>query len=345
MPDQKPYQFFSLKIRHVIWPLIIGYSIVAIFFTEIIFSTKWIIFTALYSWSMGIPFQKADDYIIYRLDKTMPWLKYPAKRLIVTSLYRIFLGIAVMLLSNFVLYIFIRKTSAQTYINQSYHAFMYVVVSISFAIPIASSFTFFNSWRQSAINEEILKREKLASEYEALKNQVNPHFFFNSLSALISLIRTNQEKAIEFIEQFSKIFRYRLEHHQNQVVDLTAEKKIIEAVVFLYKIRFENEIKFNINIPDSIDKCVVPMALQMLLENCIKHNVASAEKPLFIDIFISGNYLVVRNNLQLKRTEIASNKLGLKNIMWQYKYLSQSELIVDQTAEHFIVKLPILNSI
>jgi len=345
MQEQKPYKFFNLKFSSFIWPLIIGYSIVLIYFPEIFHSIKWIVFTALYSLSMGIPFQIADDYIVYRLDKTLPWLNYPGKRLIITSLYRIFIGITVLLLANFVLYIFIRQTSIQIYIKESYHAFLYAIISISIAIPVSSSITFFKSWKQSAINEEVLKRDKLAIEYEALKNQVNPHFFFNSLTALISLVRTDQEKAVEFIEQFSKIFRYRLDYHQNQVVDIFTEKKIIEAVAFLYQIRFKSELIVNIDLPDSTDKFIVPMALQMLIENAVKHNVASIEKPLKIDLWLNDDYIIVQNNLQPKRTNMVSNKIGLKNIQSQYKYLSKKEVIIEHSDNFFTVKIPILNSI
>jgi sensor histidine kinase YesM len=345
MKEKKPYKVYHITIMNIIWSLIPGFLIVIIFYPSTFLSLKWTSFVILYSISLGIPIQKINEYVEFRLDESLPWLKNPGKRLFLTSLSQFIIGIAILLIVNYILYIFIRKTSAQTYLKESLNAFIYLIACVAIFIPVTNSFIFFKSWKQSAINEEILKREKLGMEYESLKNQVNPHFFFNSLSALISLVKTDQQKAVEFIEQFSKIFRYRLEYHQNQVVDLLTEKKVLDAVVFLYKIRFEKEIIFHINLPETIDIYVIPMALQMLVENAIKHNLASIEKPLIIDIWIENNKIIVRNNIQLKRTEIVSNKLGLQNIQSQYKYLSKNEVSIEKTDEYFTVKLPILNTL
>ena len=345
MTLKKPYKLYRITYSHIFWSLLTGIVIVLFAYPEVFLSFKWTFFALAYSLSMGIPFQKISEYMEIKLDESNPWLKNPVRRLLITSVYQSILGIAMLLIVNFVLYIFIRKTTAFTFIEESTHALKYVLISVPIFIPITKSLIFFKSWRQSALNEEILKRERLTMEYEILKNQVNPHFFFNSLTALISLVRTDQEKAVEFIEQFSKIFRYRLDHHQNQVVNLLTEKKIVEAVAFLYQIRFKNELLVNIDLPNSTDKFIVPMALQMLIENAVKHNMASIEKPLKIDLWLNDEYIIVQNNLQPKRTNTISNKIGLKNIQSQYKYLSKKEVIIEHTEEFFTVKIPILNSI
>jgi LytS/YehU family sensor histidine kinase len=210
-------------------------------------------------------------------------------------------------------------------------------------IIIVNSLRFFKSWKQAAVNEEKLKREKLAIEYESLKYQINPHFLFNSLTALSSLVYTDQQKAVIFIREFSNVFRYVLECKEKEVVDIATEKKLLESVSYLNRIRYDDSLQIIINLSDSTDQYVIPMALQMLLENAIKHNAISENKPLKVEIMEEEGYIVVKNNLQPKKNEIVSTKIGLENIKSRYKYLSDKDVLVEISKAEFVVKIPILS--
>jgi LytS/YehU family sensor histidine kinase len=183
----------------------------------------------------------------------------------------------------------------------------------------------------------------LAIGYEALKNQVNPHFLFNSLTALSSLDYKDQEKAVSFIRELSNVFRYVLESREKELVDFATEKKLLESVSYMNRIRYEDSLQVKVNLSDATDKYIIPMALQMLLENAIKHNSISVNKPLKVNIMEEDGYIVVKNNLQPKRSEIVSNKIGLENIKSRYKYLSDKEVLVEKSKEEFIVKIPVLS--
>jgi LytS/YehU family sensor histidine kinase len=150
---------------------------------------------------------------------------------------------------------------------------------------------------------------------------------------------------VSFIHEFSNVFRYVLESREKEVVDFATEKKLLESVSYMNRIRYENSLQIIINLSSATDKYIIPMALQMLLENAIKHNSISEIKPLKVEIFEEDDYVVVKNNLQAKKSEIVSNKIGLENIKSRYKYLSDKDVLVEKSNEEFIVKIPVLSKI
>jgi LytS/YehU family sensor histidine kinase len=207
------------------------------------------------------------------------------------------------------------------------------------------------SWRQAAINAEKLKTESIASRYESLKNQVNPHFLFNSLNALSNLVYEDQELAIKFIRKLSEVYRYVLDTRNQEVVKLSDELAFLDSYIFLQKIRYEDNLKININLPRHTEAMIPPLSLQMLVENAIKHNIVSEDEPLHIDLFMEDDdYIVVRNNLQKKNIgEVppggASPGIGLANIKSRYETLTQKAVEVGSTPHDFLVKIPVLKLI
>lgn len=200
------------------------------------------------------------------------------------------------------------------------------------------------SWRQAAIESEKLKTERVSSQYESLKNQVNPHFLFNSLNALTALVYEDQDQAAKFIKKLADVYRYVLDNQQKEVVPLSEEIRFVEAYVFLQKIRFEENLQVTIQVPADTQAMVLPLSLQMLVENAIKHNIISDDEPLHIQVYLEEEeFIVVKNNLQLKTSHEYSSGLGLKNIQSRYEYLSKKEISVLNSADEFIVKLPLLN--
>ena len=186
-----------------------------------------------------------------------------------------------------------------------------------------------------------MKREQLALQYETLKNQINPHFLFNSLNAVTSLISTDPDKAILFVKKLSEVLRYVLEQKDHELITLDDELQFLEAFIFLQKIRFGDNLTVNINVLDR-NYYIVPLALQMLIENAIKHNVISKQFPLTIDISIKNeNYLVVSNKLKRKPV-LNSSHIGLDNIRSQYSFFSSDPVIVAESETEFRVELPLI---
>jgi sensor histidine kinase YesM len=337
------FRFFRFTKWNLIVPVIIGLIITLLAYPQGFLSASVMLFVLLYSLAIGIPSMKSFEYIEWKLEQHIPWLKNPVLRLILTALLEIIAGILVLTIVNFLIFIVIQRQQIDILYSKTFEGLKYIAGTVIITIILINLSFFFKSWKQAAVNEEKLRREKLLIEYEALKNQVNPHFLFNNLTALSSLVYKDQEKAVTFIQEFSNVFRYVLESRDKEVVDLATEKRLLKSVSYLYRIRYEDSLQIRIIIPDSSDKYIIPMALQMLLENAIKHNTISAGSPLVVEIMEEEDYIFVRNNLQLKKTEIVSSKIGLENIKSRYKYLSDKEVLVEVSDESFTVKIPVLS--
>ena len=191
-----------------------------------------------------------------------------------------------------------------------------------------------------------LQKENLQSQYEVLKQQVNPHFLFNSLNVLTSLIKIEPDLAEKFSEQLSKVYRYVLENKDYELVDLKTELHFLEAYVFLLNIRFVDKLKVKINIPnDKMNLQIIPLAMQLLIENAIKHNTMSIFEPLIIDVLVDNeDCLQVINNLQERPSQVVSTGLGLKNILNRYSLLQLPNPVFQKTDKQFIAKIPLVNT-
>lgn len=223
----------------------------------------------------------------------------------------------------------------------------YVLVGI-ITLIFLSIFYFLEKRRNSfekEIKKETTKAETATANFETLKNQLDPHFLFNSLNVLTGLIEENSEKAIDFTTSLSKIYRYLLEQKDKEVVPLEEEIKFAKTYINLLKLRFENSIHFHMNLVDfNEDEFIVPLSLQILLENTIKHNITSESKPIKISIYKENNFLVVENTFQPKDSIKDSTGVGLNNIKNRYQLISNQKVDIQQTEENFSVKLPILTT-
>ena len=188
------------------------------------------------------------------------------------------------------------------------------------------------------------QKENIQSQFDVLRQQVNPHFLFNSLNVLTSLIKLEPDLAEKFSEHLSKVYRYVLENKDNELVDLKTELNFLDAYIFLLNIRFVGKLKVNIDIPQSrYSEQIIPLAMQLLIENAIKHNIMSKAMPLTIDIFIdTENYLNIVNNLNERPSQLVSTGVGLKNIQNRYLLLNNTEPIFEKTGTHFIAKVPLI---
>lgn len=191
---------------------------------------------------------------------------------------------------------------------------------------------------------ERTKADNLGAQFELLKQQVNPHFLFNSLSTLKSMIEIDDPQAPDFINKLSDFYRFTLENRKSDLISLEEEMEILEAYVYLLKARFEEGIHLSVDIEQSVYKSFIPpFTLQLLVENCIKHNIVSLEQPLTIRLYTANDYLVIENTLQLKKNPEYSTQLGLENINQRYLHLLKNKVEIENNATSFKVKLPLIH--
>lgn len=199
--------------------------------------------------------------------------------------------------------------------------------------------------KQTQIEAEKFKKQSMEARFEALKNQINPHFLFNSFNVLSNLVYKDPDTSSHFIQQLSKVYRYLLKYKEQKVVRVKDELEFLKSYIYLLSIRFEENLFIKNNLPaDTHNLYIAPASLQLLIENAIKHNIVSNKKPLIIDIFTENStYLVVKNNLQLKSSQETSTSVGLKNIIKRYEFISDKDVIVNKTDDSFVVKIPLVH--
>ena len=190
---------------------------------------------------------------------------------------------------------------------------------------------------------QLLEKEKTAVMYENLKQNLNPHFLFNSLTSLSSLIRIDQRQAGDFLDKMSKVYRYILKNKENETVPLMEELRFVDLYNQLQKTRFGDGLQIKISIPEEFHyRKIAPVTLQNLVENAIKHNIADDDTPLVILMYVEDDYLVVQNNFQTKGFVETSNKQGQNSMISLYKYLSPRPVIINETEDFYTVKIPLI---
>lgn len=309
------------------------------------------------------PFLTWDKYFTTMMITTVIWLgnryimiysrkKYPVfdevrKRIIFQSVLMFLFTVT----ANTVMGIFTKEIfadehpeffSATDIIIHSNSAALFCTIMI---IAIYESIYFMHQLRHSVEETEHLKRENLSAQLNALRTQVNPHFLFNNLNTLSSIIPDDPKQAVDFVQQLSKVYRHILEVKDEKSIALKDELALMNAYTFLLKTRFGDNLAVNINISsEKMQKKIVPLSLQILMENAIKHNIVSAEKPLHIDVFAENGSLVISNNLQMKNQVNESTGIGLDNIRNRYKLLSDKPVKVTESATNFTVSIPLIDN-
>ena len=290
---------------------------------------------------------KGSEYSVDVLDHYFDWLDAPKTRLFASILSMLlivvlgFWGVEVFLVDLILNGRSLPESIATLRIKD-----LVVPLMITFTI---NSFMhgrgFLLAWREKAVQYEKLKTEQINTQYNSLKNQVNPHFLFNSLNALSSLVYEDQDRAVEFIRKLSEVYRYVLETKDKEIVSVKEELEFLNSYLYLQKIRFGENLIFNNTIETAVlDNYVVPISLQMLMENAIKHNVISNSKSLHVKVYNDGDYLYLENNLQEKLHK-DSTGIGLQNIKDRYTLLSDKPVLISNKNNIFKVAVPIIKSI
>jgi len=334
-PIKNVYIFFGLHILLGFFMAIISvnnvfenpmYLLVGTIWGAVIVSTQWI----------GLAF------IQVLLERKYPWIERTKERIIWTALsivgYSIGAFILVQVLMGLIVFGEIPR------FVKEFNFFVWglpVLISLTVSMIVAA-IGFFRSWKTSLQEQEALKTEMLTYKYESLRNQINPHFMFNSLNVLSDLVYEDQKLAVKFIHQFSDIYRYVLDCREKELVELKEELAFIEKFLFLLKIRLEEKLQVEMEVEAEKGELIVPLALQLLIENVVKHNEASSANPLKVSIVREGNYIKVSNPILRKKTVEGSSKIGLKNLEQQYSFFSDRVMDAREENGNFVVEIPIL---
>ena len=296
--------------------------------------------TILYSVTLGY----ANQLVFIYLDKVFIGERFSLKRMLAGFLT----SFAVTLFSIFLLRIFIvvilEGNSFEIYWkNESLANYVFAFVMTFIVLLCFYAFYIYKEYNDSKVKEQKIIAGTASAQFESLKNQIDPHFLFNSLNVLSSLIEENPENAQRFTTSLSKIYRYVLEQKDKELVPVSEELTFAKTYMNLLKMRFENSITYDVPSDfENQEAKVVPLSLQLLLENTIKHNIVSEKKPLHIKIYIENNYLIVENNLQKKEVLQDRRGVGLQNIVNRYALISERKMQIEQNENYFRVKIPIL---
>ncbi len=296
-----------------------------------------------YGVSIGLLFWLGNWTVGSLTGRKLNWDKNLNQANFIALLSFILYGIIVSILFPYVVHKYLFHQTGQTLkSNVAYNAFFALSIDLIIISIYYSRYLVFY-WKKALKKYEETKRAHLEAKYEALKNQVNPHFLFNSLNTLTGIVEQEPEKAVDFIKKLSDIYRYVLEQRDKELVTLREEMDFVENYIFLAKMRHGEGFKVTIDI-EFPQKYILPLGIQMLVENSIKHNIISDNMPLNIFIKSDDKYVVVENNLQRKKIIGTKSPIGLENLKKRYEYLSQETVEVKEDENSFIVKVPIIKS-
>lgn len=301
---------------------------------------KLFLYTMLYSVVLGY----ANQMVFVYLDKKFTEERFSLKRIIVGFVSSFFVTLfTIFLLRIFIDVIVEGETFEKYWANEKPANYVFAVVMTFIVLLCFYAFYIYKAYSDSKVKEQKIIAGTASAQFESLKNQIDPHFLFNSLNVLSSLIEENPDNAQRFTTSLSKIYRYVLEQKDKELVSVTEELTFAKTYMNLLKMRFENSITYDIPADfENNEARVVPLSLQLLLENTIKHNVVSEKKPLHIKIYIENNYLIVENNLQKKEVLQDRRGVGLQNIVNRYGLISERKVLIEENELYFKVKIPIL---
>jgi two-component system LytT family sensor kinase len=276
-------------------------------------------------------------FIVQYLWKKYPWEHHPVKHLVYEV---VLIFIYTITVSGLIYYLSLYFWNMP--IISELGAAIFITLLITYLITgIHEGVFFYQQWKLNFSKSARLERDNIEARYAALRTQLNPHFLFNSLNSLSALVENNRQ-ATDYIQHMSDLMRYMLRGNEKELVLLRDELSVLNSYIYLQKIRFGEALIVKLQVDDRHFHYAVPtLSLQMLVENAIKHNIATIEKPLIVELGISDKYIFVKNNLQLKKIENTSGH-GLNNIIARYRQHSSRSVIINQNTDYFQVNLPLL---
>ncbi|MEJ7646489.1 MAG: histidine kinase [Chryseolinea sp.] len=300
-------------------------------------STQFLTLSA-FSFCLWISLWPANAFVARRIDRSVSWIEAPGKRFILGVLSTIITSMVILFLT-----IWFFDWALDFSLGSNLKG---TIMSTLFFTIICSLFLygqeFLMNWRKLELDSVKMRNENLSSRYESLKNQLDPHFLFNSLNVLTNLVYEDPDKSARFIKQLSEVYRYVIDMRGKEFVTIQEELQFVKAYLYLQQIRFGDKLVVHNKLEDTTGY-VPPLVIQMLVENAIKHNTISNENPLFITLYESNGNIIVENNLQAKESIFADSLgVGLNNIKKRYELLSSKLVNISRENGKFKVDLPVL---
>jgi len=300
-----------------------------------------------FEWFMGaiiltVLFIEIIYHLKSRLDRAAAWDKQPVYRLFLQILSYWTVGI---LIFTGIRLVYVYLVSARLFIlfSDELTIALFILVGIILMNIVDFGIILLRQWRDTLAEAEKYKKESAEFEFEMLQAQINPHFLFNSLNTLSSLVYEDADRSAEFIRKLSDVYRHVLDNRHKELIDIREELSFIESYIFLLELRFEKKLKVEIQIADDLlRRKIAPLTLQLLIENAVKHNIVSTKKPLEIKIFSDNKFIIVENPMQEKAITEDGNGMGLRNIDSRYKSLCGEKIIISTANNVFTVKIPII---
>ncbi len=313
--------------------IITGIFLISYGITDLSYSVKMVIHGMVMTAGIWIG---CMTMVIY-LWKKFPWEISPVQHLIL----EIFLILTYTIIFSFFLYYLERRFwNIPKIENIGMEVFTTILITLLITAIYESVF-FYQQWKYNFSKSVRLERDNIEAKYEALRAQINPHFLFNSLNSLTTMVEDNK-LVVDYIQNLSSLLRYMMKSGERELVLLSEELNIAKNYINLQMTRFQRSLIITLNIPDEVHNYAVPpLVLQMLVENCIKHNIISKDKPLMINISADDESLLVTNNLQ-RRHDVTSTGHGLENIKGRYSFFTTRNVEITENTEEFTVRIPLL---
>ena len=297
--------------------------------------------STLWSFIIWVTQWLGHAYLAHLITSKFPWERYKWKTIVIRVFTIMFYSLFAFFVVQWGLLRLVQGPVSIEVVWKMVATFPYVLAISFFVTTVLATLAFSSHWKKTVLEHEKIKAEMMTYKYDSLRNQINPHFLFNSLNVLSDLVIEDQKLAVKFIRQLSLLYRYVLDSSQKELISVQEEFTFIESYKFLLETRFEKGLE--IQLPEqSNNRWVVPLSVQLLLENAVKHNVVSESKPLSILITYEDDYLIVKNNFQPKETGERSSGKGLDNIIARYHFFTKQPVIITQDSENFTVKIPLL---
>jgi two-component system LytT family sensor kinase len=301
--------------------------------------------STMYSFVLGLGNGFINDF----LNRKFPWSEATRTRAILSVVSILIANFILVYFCNYMNFVVIQKAATtEQFFSSKYNTSNWFMINIALLISAFLHAKSFMEELKKTSKKEVVEQKLIAksanAQFESLKNQLDPHFLFNSLNVLSSLIDENPRQAQKFTASMSKIYRYVLEQKDKELVTVEDELEFAKTYCNLLKTRFEDSVDFIFDVKkEDYRRFVVPLSLQLLLENCIKHNFATSSKPLIIKIFSENDTLCIENNLQVREQMKESSGIGLSNIVQRYSLLTKRNVFIEKSEDYFKVKLPVLS--
>lgn len=336
----KPFSLYRFLLANIL----LSFFISAFFISGAFRSLENFMVSFFWSFSICATQWGGIQLIHTYIDQKISWIEAPVKKTFLQIISFLCYSVGAFILIQFFNFYLWNHTMPDKAWSSIIKAVPYTLMISAVITLIFTATGFFFAWKRSFEQAEKLKVEMLAYKYESLRNQINPHFLFNSLNVLSDLVYDDQALAVKFIRQLSDLFRYVLDSRDRELVQLKDELAFISSFTFLLKTRFEDKLQIEIDVQANPDDYIVPMTLQLLIENAVKHNEVSEAFPLRISVRKKEDCLEVENNYQPKKVGEDSTGTGLKNISQQFAFFSEKPIRIISSDERYLVRVPILKS-